>query len=225
MREENGQGQQTHRIGTTFEEEVTACLLGGYGIPAEVGLAAFHSLRDAGVIRSLCQDSLEIQKLLREPLDIGGRLVQYRFWGQKSRYLAGAYAELEKREFSMHDPVSLRNQLLCISGIGPKTASWIVRNWLGSDEVAILDIHIVRAGLLARLFSPADCVAKDYLQMERRFISFASALAIRTSYLDALIWATMRTTPRLVMRLLHPTEGASAKSISSLPTQALLPLA
>src|SRR6266542_5468423 len=53
MREENGQGQQTHRIGTTFEEEVTACLLGGYGIPAEVGLAAFHRLRDAGVIRSL----------------------------------------------------------------------------------------------------------------------------------------------------------------------------
>ena len=29
-----------HRLGQTFQEEVVACLLGGHGIPAEVGLAA-----------------------------------------------------------------------------------------------------------------------------------------------------------------------------------------
>lgn len=39
-----------HRIGRTFEEEVVACMLGGHGIPAEVGLAAFGRLRDAGII-------------------------------------------------------------------------------------------------------------------------------------------------------------------------------
>ncbi|PSH02852.1 MAG: 8-oxoguanine DNA glycosylase [Acidobacteria bacterium] len=225
MSEGNGSAPRAHRIGNTFEEEVTACLLGGYGIPAEVGLAAFKRLRSEGIIRNLCSDPSAIQKLLREPLEIGERLVQYRFWHQKSEYLANAYSELEKREFSMHDPVSLRNQLLRISGIGPKTASWIVRNWLDSDEVAILDIHIVRAGLLAKLFSPSDRVARDYASMENRFICFASALSVRTSYLDALIWATMRMTPRLVMRLLHPTKKTLLRSPSNLPMQVLLPLA
>src|ERR1044072_5804200 len=38
------------RIGKTLEEEVAACLLGGYGIPAEIGLAAFYHVRDCGLL-------------------------------------------------------------------------------------------------------------------------------------------------------------------------------
>jgi len=207
MRQGNEDCPRSHRVGSTFEEELTVCLLGGYGIPAEVGLAAFDRLKDEGIIRALSADCILLEQLLREPLNVGGRSVRYRFWRQKARYLAAAYAVLQETNLPMQDAVLLRNTLMQIPGIGSKTASWIVRNWLGSNEVAILDIHIVRAGMLARVFSPTDCVTRHYLKMERRFVAFASAVLVPTSDLDALIWATMRTTPRLVMRLLDKQHG------------------
>ena len=37
-----------HRLGVTLREEICACLLGGHGIPASVGLAAFERLRQEG---------------------------------------------------------------------------------------------------------------------------------------------------------------------------------
>src|SRR5262245_36718563 len=43
-----------YRLGRSLIEEVVACLLGGHGIPAEVGIAAFHRLRDAGFTRHPC---------------------------------------------------------------------------------------------------------------------------------------------------------------------------
>ena len=47
------------------------------------------------------------------------------------------------------EPLSLREFLLQLHGIGYKTASWIVRNFTGSDDVAIVDIHLRRAGVIA----------------------------------------------------------------------------
>jgi endonuclease III len=41
---------------------------------------------------------------------------------------------------------------MSLPGIGPKTASWIARNWLDADDVAILDIHIMRVGQVIGLF-------------------------------------------------------------------------
>jgi len=194
---------QRHRIGSSFAEELTACILGGHGVAAEVGLAVFDRLRSEGLISELCIDRELLQNRLREPLSIRGRMVRYRFWRQKAKYLAAVYAEMRIREFPTTDnALTLRNALMLLPGIGPKTASWAVRNWLGSDEVAILDIHIVRAGILANLFTRDDDVTKHYVRMEKRFVAFARALGVPTSDLDALIWATMRTTPRLVTRLL-----------------------
>ena len=192
-----------HRIGQTFLEEITACILGGYGIPAEVGLAAFEHLRKEGVISSLCTDQRLLECRLQEPIQLDGRTITYRFWRQKATYLAAAYRAMQERDFSTDEPVALRNALMTLPGVGPKTASWIVRNWLGSDEVAILDIHIVRAGILAGLFEPDEDVSKNYIRMETKFIAFSRALGVQTSDLDALIWRMMRTTPRLVMHLIE----------------------
>jgi thermostable 8-oxoguanine DNA glycosylase len=81
---------------------------------------------------------------------------------------------------------------MTIRGIGPKTASWITRNWLGCDQVAILDIHIIRAGLLIGLFKVDQKVERDYEAMEARFLAFAKALDVRPSLLDAVMWRSMR---------------------------------
>ncbi|WVV48428.1 hypothetical protein THH46_04355 [Pseudomonas sp. NA13] len=34
-----------YKLGATLKEEVGACLLGGHGIPANVGIAAFHHVK------------------------------------------------------------------------------------------------------------------------------------------------------------------------------------
>lgn len=195
---------RAHRIGQTFAEELTACILGGYGIPAEVGLAAFYRLRDELLISELCTDEQLLERRLQEPLWVKGRPAKYRFWRQKATHLSAAYSAIRTHEIPTNDALKLRARLMTLPGVGPKTASWVVRNWLGSDWVAILDIHIVRAGLLMNLFSPEDDVRKDYSHMEAKFISFSQALGVPTSDLDALIWGMMRETPKLVRRLLNP---------------------
>lgn len=192
---------RTHRLGETFEEEVAACVLGGYGIPAEVGLAAFQRLREANLIYSSVSQ-LEIENVLREPMLISGHAVRYRFWAQKARYLALVMNRLTTINVETHSPQALRALLMEMPGIGPKTASWIVRNWLGANDVAILDIHVVRAGRLMRLFGDGDRVESNYLSMEARFLQLAQGINVPAGDLDALMWSLMRETPTLVSGLL-----------------------
>ena len=105
----------------------------------------------------------------------------------------------------------LRDWLLRIKGIGLKTASWIVRNWLDSDDVAILDIHIFRAGLLAGFFNGADSVERDYIRMENRFLAFAHALGARASILDAIIWWQMKQAGSLAHQAIARYDCACGK--------------
>jgi N-glycosylase/DNA lyase len=194
---------RVHSLGQTLEEEVVACLLGGHGIPAEVALAAFDRLRTRGLISQQPPHNEVISQNLREPLTVSGRPVTYRFWSQKARYIATALRTLKEQPAPRDSARDLREYLLRIPGIGFKIASWIVRNWLSSDDVAILDIHIIRAGHLMSLYSAEDQVSRDYLDMERRFLNLARAMNTHASDLDALIWLEMRRTPRLVTRLLR----------------------
>jgi N-glycosylase/DNA lyase len=200
---EGSLSQRAHSLGQTLQEEVVACLLGGHGIPAEVALAAFDRLRSRGLISQEHAQNQVISETLREPLTVSGRQVVYRFWSQKARYVAGAIRTLGEKPAPQDSALDLRDYLLTIPGIGFKIASWIVRNWLTSDEVAILDIHIIRAGQLMNLYSEEDDVSRHYLNMERRFLTLARAMNVRASNLDALIWFEMRRTPKLVTRLLR----------------------
>lgn len=189
------------RLGTTFREEVVACLLGGYGIPAEVGLAAFERIRELNLNRQRLE-AQEIAETLREPVIVRGKPVLYRFWVQKSAYISAAMNRLNQVPPPEDSPIDLRSYLLEIPGIGPKTASWIVRNWTHSSQVAILDIHVVRAGILMGLYSPADDVTKHYFRMETRFLDLCEAMGLPAARLDGLIWECMRSTPRIVSRAL-----------------------
>lgn len=189
-RKENRYG--SYKLGNTLEEEVTACLLGGHGIPSEVGLAAFKTIRDKGLItRDVTLE--EITSALQEPLEIGARPVRYRFWRQKSKYLHQSIVTLFEKQPVFCRGKELRDWMVAnLSGVGPKTASWIARNWLSSDEVAIIDIHIQRAGVYAGFFTEDLCVEKNYYEMEDRFLQFANALGVRPAILDTLIWRQMK---------------------------------
>ncbi|MGD0091803.1 MAG: 8-oxoguanine DNA glycosylase [Planctomycetota bacterium] len=187
------QGKTTashYRLGASLGEEVAACLLGGYGMPAQVGVAAYHRLRAEGLLDGV-PTAAELERRLSEPLRVGDRWVKYRFPKQKSLYLSTALSVLQRTQPPAADR-ELRDWLTTLPGIGLKTASWITRNWLGSDRVAIVDIHILRAGRAAGFFLQDWVPARHYRLLEAQFLAFAQALGVRASTLDHLIWHHMR---------------------------------
>jgi len=186
----------------TLAEEVGFCLLGGYGVTAEMAGAAYEYLRDAGVF-DLSQHfpMHRIEKLLSQKIKVGNRAVRYRFPRQRSARIAVAMRELAENPPPENDHVIFREHLLSLPGIGPKTASWITRNWLGSDEVAILDIHVIRACLMMGIFDDPIRLPRDYNKLETRFLDFSRRLGVRPAILDAIIWKEMRELPLGSMQL------------------------
>jgi thermostable 8-oxoguanine DNA glycosylase len=193
-------------LGSTLREEVAACLLGGHGIPASVGIAAFDTLKTAGMFGGDIPEIHELEAILSSPINLNGHLIRYRFARQKARYLHAALIKLSREEAPERSGKSLRNWLLDVPGIGFKTASWIARNWLGADDVAILDIHIYRAGIIGGYFDTSMTVEKDYLSLEEQFIKFSNALGVRTSELDAVVWYEMMASPTTVHRVIDESD-------------------
>jgi len=194
-----------YRLGETFAEEVAACLLGGHGIPAHVGVAAFQRLKSAGLLVGTPSEEL-LNSELSKPMDIEGRACRYRFARQKSRYLAVALARLASGGAPTGSARALRDWLLALPGVGPKTASWIVRNWLDADDVAILDIHILRAGAIAGFFGHGLTVEHNYLELEAQFLQFSQAIGVRASELDAVMWLEMMSSPASTRKLMKREE-------------------
>ena len=202
-------GPPNHRLGRTLAEEVVACLLGGYGIPARVGLAAFQQLKSRGLLDDT-PSTAAVRASLLEPLFVGGRAVHYRFASRKAPFVAAAPRILATDTPPQEGGRQLRDWLLQIDGIGYKTASWIARNWLDADDVAILDIHLMRAGVLGG-FLNGGLNSANYLSLEEQFLRFSRALGVRPSELDAVIWHEMMSSPKTVKRMLSDLPTSSSE--------------
>lgn len=206
-----------YKLGATLKEEVGACLLGGHGIPASVGLAAFHHVKRKGAFSDAPPSEEVLLEWLYEPLSVDGRSIRYRFAKQKARYLAAALQKLHSEDPPLDSGKALRNWLLAIPGIGYKTASWVARNWLDADDVAILDIHILRAGLLGKFFQENLTVERHYLELEEQFLRFSEALGVRASELDALIWLEMMSSQRTIHSILGMGQTSPKRGTPSRP--------
>ncbi len=178
------------RLGRSLEEEVAACLLGGWGMPAELALAAYSRVRERNLLRP-GTTAQELEDALSEPFIFQGRERKYRFIRQKARYLSGCLEQLAGVTPPVDD-IAFRDWLNELPGIGLKTASWIVRNIRPHCEVAILDIHILRAGQHLGLFPEGWQAETHYRQLEARFIAFARAIDVSAATLDGLMWDHMR---------------------------------
>ena len=207
-----------HRLGEkTLAEEVVACLLGGHGLPARMGLAAFRAVRAAGLIDTdPAPSSLALERILTQPIVLqpGGRSVRYRFPFQRATRVSCALQFLSEREVP-GDALDLRDWLLDAPGIGPKTASWIVRNWRGSDGIAIIDVHVHRAGLAAGFFLPSWRLPRDYPLFEAAFCQVAGMGGVSTAALDARIWRDLSFLGRAGGLLVGSAAAATAGTLTA----------
>jgi N-glycosylase/DNA lyase len=194
-------GPPAYRLGKTLAEELGACLLGGHGIPASVGIAAYRRLLDAGVFALDSRVSqAQLATLLSDPLDVNGRKIRYRFAGQKARYLEASLQMIKQAPVTKSGR-QLRDWLIALPGIGFKTASWIARNWLDSNDVAIIDIHILRFGQAIGLFDKFLKIERDYLSLEAKFLELSAHMDVRPAELDAVVWHEMANSPLAVRKL------------------------
>lgn len=180
-----------YRLGADLFEEVGACLLGGYGVPFTVAEAAFCRLRDEGVfVAHSVWGAPDVETMLRTPLDCMGSLRRYRFPRQRARRIDDAMRFLA----DSHEPIGdsdCRDWLTSIRGVGPKTASWVVRNQRASNSVAIIDVHVVRAGTAAGVFCPGWKLPSQYDLFEQAFLGWASHASLDAALLDACIWGAL----------------------------------
>lgn len=179
--------------GGTFEDEVIFCILGGFGVKMEVNHAFFRHLKKANALsleRPASED--EIRELLQHRIDIDGRLHRYRFPKQRAYRVSKAIQIMRNWDLSGLDDLEFRDALCTMPGVGPKTASWITRNWRGAETVAILDIHVLRAGWYVGIFDLNAQLPRDYSKLEAQFLNFAELLEVRPAVLDAVMWSDMR---------------------------------
>ena len=179
-----------YHLGGTLAEEIGACLLGGYGIPFELGNAAFKRLQAERVFAEPGWTEEAVERLLTQPLLLGGVTRRYRFPRQKARRLVGAMTAL-RRQTPPTEPLALRDWLVGLPGVGLKTASWVVWNHTGTNDVAIIDIHIVRAGTAAGVFDRGWRLPRDYGMFEQAFVQWSRQSALPASLLDACIWGAL----------------------------------
>lgn len=179
--------------GGTLEDEVIFCILGGFGIKMEINDAFFRHLKAQGALSTESPASEgEILTLLWQAIDVDGRPHRYRFPQQRAYRIAKAIEFLRDWDPSGLTDLQFRDTLCTMPGVGPKTASWITRNWRGAETVAILDIHVMRAGWYLGIFELNSQLPRDYSKLEAKFLHFAEMLDVRPAVLDAVMWSDMR---------------------------------
>ncbi len=177
-----------HQLTDSLHDEVALCMLGGFGMPYELALAAYDAVHDQLLQYDPTPTESAIEAVLLQPVRVGDATRRYRFPHQRARRLSAALRHLHATSAPNH-PLDVRDWLTGAPGIGPKTASWIVRNRWPDAPVAILDVHVLRAGARATVFPDDAHIGTAYRQLEALFVAWAAVEDIRPADLDATIWA------------------------------------
>lgn len=198
------------RMGSSIEvndadcrRELLFCLLGGHGVTYELSLSATEVLWQKGIFDG-CErrgDRLQryVQDLLGrawyEPRRNTGGARRYRFPKRKAAVIRGAddwlrthaAEELLRCLRAIADARGRRKWLCSCPGVGPKTATWVLRNIGLGEDLAILDVHILRAlessGRISEFRLP-----RDYEQVECAFLAWSAELGAPAPAFDLLLW-------------------------------------
>lgn len=187
--------------------ELLFCLLGGHGVPYELALSATDRLADVGILAREGPSGDVLERLVaRElampqfsPLRADGSSRRYRYPYRKAGLLKQAADWLKKTALDSlvvalgtHESEVDRRGFMCrCPGVGPKTASWFLRNTGYATHLAVLDIHVLRAlaaaGRLGEFRLP-----RDYERVESCFLGWCEDLKALPAAFDLFLWELQR---------------------------------
>jgi N-glycosylase/DNA lyase len=196
--------------------ELVACILGS-NVRFEQARSFVAHLHNLGLLdignSNFSYDMYEskINKILSSPCDI---LLKGRVKMQKYRYpkmranhirktaelIYGHGNSIKSLLTESGTPSETRYHLMINSvGVGPKQASLFLRNVGYADDLAVLDVHVLRYMALHNLLScPSKVISSliNYENFEKKLRSYAEKLRTKLSHLDLAIWVVMRVYQR-----------------------------
>ena len=188
-----------------IEDELLFCLLGGFGITYEHGRSACNAIRQLKPFSGEWNDENLFETitaaLMRpqfEPRCMDGSLRRYRFPRQKASVIVKARQWVQSQEQLEEHVVQLgsakaRRRFLCeCPGVGFKTASWLLRNLGLGDELAIIDIHVLRALVGAKRVPDEIQMPRDYELAEEAFLEWCGELGAPSAAFDLFVWHWQR---------------------------------
>lgn len=209
------QGEWTNLEEQTLLYELFACILGSR-VRFEIALAATDRLATNGLL-NLSLDGLSeenyqavIENVLNKPLQlpsINHETAHYRFAHSRSKYLARTHrtiyyngSSLRQLLQSCRSANEARKILIDMcTGIGPKQASLFLRNIGFTDDLAILDSHVLRYmwmnDLLVERVRAIGSLFR-YQEYEAKLRNYAHHLGWMLGCMDQAIWIVMRVSQR-----------------------------
>jgi thermostable 8-oxoguanine DNA glycosylase len=191
-----------------LRRELLFCLLGGHGITFELSLSAVQVVEKLDVFgpghdaNALQEELFAVLSDRRYgPPRTNGALRRYRFPARKAALITQARSWLLatgslSRNLALRScERERRSWLIGCPGLGPKSASWMLRNTGWAHELAILDIHVLRAMADAEIISDVR-LPGDYEVVERRFLDWCSRLDVAPGVFDLFLWEWQRGTLR-----------------------------
>lgn len=187
-----------------LRHELIFCLLSGHSVTFELALSAtsvvsglepFSESWTRGKLRTALQRELSRPQF--EPRRRDGSLRRYRFPKRKAELISNAVqwvhgqGSIEAALLECTNDAQRRNWLCECPGIGFKTASWLLRNTGWASQLAILDVHLIRAMKEAGLIDSVS-LPRDYVAVEQTFLLWALELEAAPAALDLFLWDLQR---------------------------------
>jgi N-glycosylase/DNA lyase len=194
--------------------EFLFCLLGGHGVTYELARSAAGVLAARGVFGDSSRHGPRLERWLSdllsrpwyEPRRLDGRGRRYRYPRRKAALLrraddwllAYAPSGLRGALDGIDDERTRRNWLCECPGVGPKTASWLLRNIGLGDGLAIIDIHLLRA-LESTGRAGTAVLPSGYDELEQAFLRWSDDLGAPPAAFDLFLWEYSRGDVDLVL--------------------------
>jgi thermostable 8-oxoguanine DNA glycosylase len=186
-----------------LRRELLFCLLGGHGITFELNRSALSAVEELDVFAPSAGPTLhdDIVALLEEPrfeprrIDGSGR--RYRFPRRKAALICAARdwvlmaGSLSDQLDSRASERDRRSWLVGCPGLGAKSASWLLRNTGWASQLAILDVHVLRAMTSAGVIKDAR-LPDEYEEIERRFLEWCQRIGAAPGVFDLFLWEWQR---------------------------------
>ena len=188
-----------------IESELLFCLMGGFGITYEHGRSAAEIIWQLRPFSEEWEDHELFETVLDElmqaqfaPVKTDGSLRRYRFPRRKASMIVKARNwlrlnnPLDQRLLLMTSSRERRSFLGDCPGVGLKTASWLLRNVGMGEELATIDIHVMRALSEAGRVPENVRMPRDYELVEEAFLEWCHELDASPAAFDLFVWHWQR---------------------------------